>query len=285
MKPKYRLIDGIEYEGRLLYRIEALRSFDGVNKGDIGGYVEGEHNLSHEGSCWIFDDAMVIDDGLVNCHAKLSGSAVVSEHGLVNASARVGGSVRVSGYAQVFGNAFVCDNVSIGGHAYVLGYANLSGNAVIDENANISGNALVRDYAVIKGHADVRDDAGVYEHSEVKGHAFVGGASRVLGEAVVEGDTQVRDGSTISGSVRLVEGYFGDMSEVSDDFGNGYFIFKNTWSDLKTYTYVVSIDTWFVDGYLGSSEDLVDYGYREDAFTGASYESWVSAVREAVSSV
>ena len=47
----------IEFEGRTLYRIRALRDFNDVKKGNIGGYIESESNLSQEGDCWVYDNA------------------------------------------------------------------------------------------------------------------------------------------------------------------------------------------------------------------------------------
>ena len=42
---KYELTDEtIEYCGRLLYRIRALKDFSYVNKGDLGGYVANYEN-------------------------------------------------------------------------------------------------------------------------------------------------------------------------------------------------------------------------------------------------
>ena len=56
---KYKLIEDqvIEFEYHKLYRIEAVRDFGRIKKGQRGGYIENEKNLSHEGDCWIHDDA------------------------------------------------------------------------------------------------------------------------------------------------------------------------------------------------------------------------------------
>ena len=46
---KYRLTDEtIKVEGRTLYRIEALKAFWGQKKGDKGGFIENEDNLSQD---------------------------------------------------------------------------------------------------------------------------------------------------------------------------------------------------------------------------------------------
>ena len=57
---KYTLTNETRTWGRrTLYRIKALKDFGNVKKGDLGGYVEREENLSHSGDCWIYDKAKV----------------------------------------------------------------------------------------------------------------------------------------------------------------------------------------------------------------------------------
>ena len=51
MEKKYKLTDEtIEVNGKTLYRIEALKDFSNVKKGDKGGFIEKEKNLSHLGN-------------------------------------------------------------------------------------------------------------------------------------------------------------------------------------------------------------------------------------------
>ena len=45
--------------GRKLFRIKALVSFGDVKEGTLGGYVEKEENLDHEGNAWVYGDARV----------------------------------------------------------------------------------------------------------------------------------------------------------------------------------------------------------------------------------
>lgn len=57
---KYELTDEtIEVYGTALHRIKALKDFGNVKKGELGGYVESEHNLSQEGNCWVCGNAEV----------------------------------------------------------------------------------------------------------------------------------------------------------------------------------------------------------------------------------
>ena len=127
---KYELTnETIELYGRTLYRIKALKDFNDVKKGDIGGYIEKEDNLSQYGNCWVYDNACVYDN------AKVFGCAFVRSN------------------AEVFGNAYVSDDAKVYGEAYVYGHAMIYGNAMIYDDAMVHGNADVYGCAeVYKGN-------------------------------------------------------------------------------------------------------------------------------------
>lgn len=73
---KYELTDiTIEFEGRKLYRIIALKDFFDVKKGDIGGYVQSEDNLSQEGDCWVYDQAKCMDNARMFDNSKIYDSS------------------------------------------------------------------------------------------------------------------------------------------------------------------------------------------------------------------
>lgn len=121
MEKKYRLLedDTITVSGRTLHRIEALRDFADVRKGDKGGYVESEKNLSHEGKCWVFGNVLVFGNAQVYGNACVFGSADVC------------GNAKVYGDAWVYGYTLVCDHARVSGTARVLGNACVLGNAKI----------------------------------------------------------------------------------------------------------------------------------------------------------
>ena len=63
---KYGLTDETkEWCAHTLHRIRALKDFGSVKAGELGGWVESEHNLSQEGDCWIYDNAAVCDNATV----------------------------------------------------------------------------------------------------------------------------------------------------------------------------------------------------------------------------
>ena len=128
---KYELTDEtIDVSGTTLHRIKALKDFGNVKKGELGGYVESERNLSQEGNCWVCGNAKVCGDAEVCGNAKVCGNA------------------EVYGNAKVYGNAWVCGNAEVYGNAKVYGNAWVYGNAEVCGNAKVCGDA---DYIIIKG--------------------------------------------------------------------------------------------------------------------------------------
>ena len=110
--------------GKKLFRIKALVAFGNVVKGELGGFIEKEDNLSHDGDAWVYGDA------------------------------QISGDAQVSGNAQVYGDAWVYGNAQVSGDAQVYGDAWVYGNAQVSGDAQVSGNAQVsgdEDYAVVEG--------------------------------------------------------------------------------------------------------------------------------------
>ena len=61
----------------VLHRIRATVSFGFVKIGDLGGWIEKEENLSHEGKAWVCGDAKVWGNAKVCGDAEVCGDAKV----------------------------------------------------------------------------------------------------------------------------------------------------------------------------------------------------------------
>ena len=144
MEKKYKT----EKVGNML-RIIALKDFSDVKKGDKGGLIEKEENLSQEGDCWVYDEAWIY------------GNAVISDNAKIYEKASVGGIARVFGCACVYGDATVCDNAWVHGNARIYGKAVVHGIVNVYENAEIYGKASVERYAEIFGEAKIYGRAWV----------------------------------------------------------------------------------------------------------------------------
>lgn len=77
---KYEILkeSPVEFSGRTLYRIRAARDFGEVKKGDIGGLVEDDNNLSQIGDCWLFDDAKAFNGAYIGGGLKMRGSSEIN---------------------------------------------------------------------------------------------------------------------------------------------------------------------------------------------------------------
>ena len=120
----------VDISGAKLIRIKALIEFGNVKAGELGGYIEKEYNLDHNGNAW------------------------------VSGNAHVRGNARVSGNAHVFGDA------QVRGNAWVLGDAQVCGDAQVRDNARVHGNAWVHGDTWVFGDAQVCGDALVCDDED-----------------------------------------------------------------------------------------------------------------------
>jgi len=174
---KYELTDEmIIIGGHTLHRIKALRSFGYVNKGELGGFVECEANLSHNGDCWVSGEATVLQN------------------------ARVMNNAQIRDHARVLGNACISEHAVVIRNAWVNGDARVEGNARVSRNARVSGNATVKDRASVCGRADVRDYAIIGSCSYIGGYTVAAGKAEISifnapealqANAVIRGDAYI----------------------------------------------------------------------------------------------
>lgn len=168
MEKKYKLTEeSINFLGRKLYRIEALKDFGDVKKGDKGGYVGGENNLSQVGDCWIFGNAKVCDNAIICGNARVCDKAHVSDN------AYVSGRAWVSDYAHVFGNALVYGDALVYNNTRVYGNAKVYGSVYISDNAKVYGDAIVHDNTHVYGNAQIYGNTEVWGNAEIKRDAKV----------------------------------------------------------------------------------------------------------------
>jgi len=125
--------------GITLHRIRAVTAIAalGIHAGDLGGWIEGEGNLSQaSGDAWVSGNAQVSGDAWVSGNARVSGNA------------QVFGNAWVSGNAQVFGDA------QVSGNTWVSGDARVSCDARVFGNTWVSGNARVQTVNIVATRSD-----------------------------------------------------------------------------------------------------------------------------------
>lgn len=175
MSKKYKLTDEtINLNGATLYRIEALKDFGEIKKGDKGGFIESENNLAHEGDAWVSDNAHVYGDACVFDNARVYNNAFVSGYAQVYGNAFVYGNAWLYDNTRVCDYAWVSDNARVYGDANVCDDSSVFGSACVYGNARVCRDALVRGYACVCGDAEIsnKSDYIVFQNWWSSGRYF-----------------------------------------------------------------------------------------------------------------
>ena len=176
MDKKYKILPETKRKlanGRIVFRIQALKTFHNIRKGDIGGWIESEKNLSQKGSCWVYDNAIVTHSAKVKDDAKIQDDAMVAE------------------------NALICENAIIRNNAVVHDSAFVFGITVVEDSAAILDNASICDYSHIKGYARIHDNVLISGHATVKDNAEIFNNSRIFGYTTIFENAYIRNGNDI----------------------------------------------------------------------------------------
>ena len=213
----------------ILHRIKAEKDiYDSkgtliIKKGQLGGYIENEENLSQEGNCWVGGKAKVYAGGKVIENALVSGLARVYDKGvakgdsLVVGEASVSDNAEISNFACVDGKSVVRMHSEIKGHSYVNGKNDIMGSTI--EGGSIVkgpvrileskiGNAVCIDCAtdshIIKSevlnNALIACKTANIEDSTIKDDATLGGFASVCGKSIVSGTAAVADSYILNNS-------------------------------------------------------------------------------------
>jgi len=152
---KYELTNNtITISDKTLYQIRALHDIPrwNVTKGDFGGYIEKEENLSHDGDCWVSGNAQVYGDAQVSGYVWVSGNARVSENANITkiSDILVIGPIGSRNDYTTFYN--INDNIGV-----VCGYF----NGTIDEfetavNNNHGSNIFAKEYNIAISLAKIK---------------------------------------------------------------------------------------------------------------------------------
>ena len=170
---RIRLLVDIEYE--------EMSNRPKIKAGTVGGWIEREGNLSHEGRCFVADDACVYG------------------HAFVKDDALVAGDAQVYGFASVTLQAFVHDHATVCGFGVVTDHAGVCGHAIVNEYATVKDSASIIDHATAGGACTVRNNASMGGHSKASGQAIIGGFARITDIANVTGRANICGQVSMSG--------------------------------------------------------------------------------------
>lgn len=162
---KFELTDEtIKLGEHTLHRIKALKDFYfreiTIYKGDLGGFIETEDNLSQEGNCWVSENALVYGNAKVYEDAQIWGDAEVWDN------AKVYGTVIIGENAKVYEDAKIYDNAKVFCTSFIHGNAQVYENAYIFNNALVYGNTKIHGNGHVCGNVDLCGDAEVEKISD-----------------------------------------------------------------------------------------------------------------------
>ena len=188
-----------------LQRIRALDTFGDIQKGELGGWIESERNLSQEGEAFVYEQSKVYGNARVEGNAEVRGNAEISGNAEVYGNANVYDDARVYGDARVSDRAWIQDNAQISGRAHIDGQAVVRGEAKVHDNAQVYEKARIYDNAVISGSALVYGEAEIYGSALVYGNARVGEVCVVHDFAKISGNANVIGAVSVYGNARITD--------------------------------------------------------------------------------
>lgn len=188
-----------EVDGVTVHRIELLRDIqftDGPNAGlpkfkagRKGGWIQNEDMLSHDGNCWVADEAVVMNKAQSDCSRHLNKTFYMD---------KVPDNVNIYSY--------VCDDVLVYGSAKIVNSV-LREQVTVGCDANITDSCL-RETAFVWDSAQmsksvIRGDSCVMENAQLSG-SCVWGNARILGRSVIVRSV-VRDNACVSGDSHITD--------------------------------------------------------------------------------
>ena len=253
-------------DGTVVHRIRALRKFpinhhtacglspDTVVFPDtLGGYVESEANLSHDGNCWVSEEAMVygrarvLDNAHVMDHSKVCDYAIIRENAIVSGSARVFGRACVKGV----------------GVTSIRDYASICEMAIVGGGTDRS-RTIVTEHATVAGRAEVVNTC-IYGNATIDGNAFVGNPFREhTGGRVTIGHGLI---NAINNNIRITKP--SDIVTI-----------HNFWSSGSVMTFIPQTGVWAVGCFNGTGKELIAKAYKYSKLNGKCYKLTVKYVEK-----
>lgn len=106
-----------------VHRIRATRDIPErhVVAGQLGGWIESEHNLTQGNNSWVAEDGMVFDNAVCMVNALVSGNAMLYEDAVHRGTSLLTDNAQQYGYSQTGGTSALGGNMTVAGGATVTG--------------------------------------------------------------------------------------------------------------------------------------------------------------------
>lgn len=198
---KYKLSD---YTYGPYRRAIALKTFETplgiIYEGAVGGWLESENSLSHEGTCWVGLESFVDKNSIIKDNAQIRGRTKVA-----NSTVRDNTIVKNS---TIKDSAIYCDTISNA----IAEDSTISEKAIVYSakvrNSSIRGNVFIDTHekvynSTVGGQARISNIAQVH-YCNISGNAFIYNSAKIIGRP--DQILFVGDGAKVYGSVTIQHG-------------------------------------------------------------------------------
>ena len=176
---KYKLSNiTMKFEGRTLYRIMASKDFGDVRKGELGGWVQSENNLSQKGNCWIYNNAKCMDN------------------------------------ARVFDNSLMFDRSEMHDNTIIYDYSRMHGNSAMFDNSKMYGNSAMYGYSTMLDYATMCGNSEMHDHSEMHDYSEMYEGSKMYNNSIMSGHGEMWKNGILDGDKNL----YGKLVSKVDKF-------------------------------------------------------------------
>lgn len=155
------------------YLIEALVDIPSmkVSVGDLGGWISSEENLSHEGTCWVSDNAVVVQDAIISEDAHIKKNAFIAERARISGNSVISGSAQIGGDANI-NNSRISTHVVIKGSVVII-ESRIGGKTKISGNVEIFKSGIVTDGGLITHDVNITNSKVYGTNIHISNHARI----------------------------------------------------------------------------------------------------------------
>ena len=167
-----------------VYRIIAMKSFDNVMEGDLGGWIESETNLSQDGLCWVYDESVVYGKAKIEKNAKVIDESTVCDYAIVTECSTITHMSKISDTSIISGNAEIKKS-SIWGESEISDNAKIVGSYIYGNSYSLTHNSNKK--LKISGNSKLTN-------------VNIDGAPHIFGNACLEGNINIQHAPKIHGN-------------------------------------------------------------------------------------
>ena len=255
MNKKFELSNiTMEYKGRTLYRIKATKDFSDVNKGDLGGWVQYEENLSQQGNCWLYDDSKCMDESRVTDNSimrdftEMYNCSKMHDYSKMYDYSKMCGCSEMYNFTEIHGYSKMCDSSKIHDYSKMYAYTEMHDSSEMYDYSEMHGSSEMYDYSEMHNYSKMYSDSIIYDYSKMYDHA------RMFADSAMFGASEMHDYSEMHGSSRMHGSMLKDKEKLHGEL----------FSIVEKFIDIVNPKGRMITGVLKNGEILYNVGCQEE---------------------